>query len=229
MSNDYYIHYSEHINKLKESERDIRKELENYQKISKQEGQNTIGIENKITGMLKQFKELYNKLDEAYLYKNIPGGMNDKTIDFRQKEIHRFGNNYNEIEKIFKSIQTNKYSFKNNINEDYSKKEEYKNMQTGEIIQLQKYRLNEQDDRIEDITLEAKKGTQLAKNTVDVIKEQNKQLDEMNEDIDRTREKMNSLTNRFNRYVAKHSVCKMITILIVELAIAVATGALLLG
>ena len=40
------------------------------------------------------------------------------------------------------------------------------------------------------------------------IKEQNKQLDELNEDIDRTKEKMNSLTVRFekNMWVNIHDV-----------------------
>ena len=40
------------------------------------------------------------------------------------------------------------------------------------------------------------------------IKEQNKQLDELNEDIDRTKEKMNSLTGRFekNMWVNIHDV-----------------------
>ena len=74
-----------------------------------------------------------------------------------------------------------------------------------------------------------KKGIRLAKNAGKVIKEQNKPLDEMNEDIDGVKEKMNSLTLRFENYVGKYSVCKMIIIILNELAIAIVTGVLLLG
>jgi len=148
-------------------------------------------------------------------------------IESRQKEIHTFGIHYEEMEKAFKSIQENKYKFKGEITEDYSKKEEYKNMSTQEMMLLQKRKLNDQDKQLEDITLDVKKGTVLAQNAGHVIKEQNKQLDQINEDIDRTKDRMNTLTARFERYVAKYSVCKMIIILIIELAIAVVCGLLL--
>ena len=155
--------------------------------------------------------------------------MSDLVIDSRQKEINEFEISHNKMGKSFNNIQTNKYAYKDRITEDYTKKEEYKDMSTGEIMQLQKDKIRDQDARLDEITLDVKKGTQLAKNAQNVIKEQNKQLDQMNEDIDRTKEKMNSLTARFKNYVAKHSVCKMIIILLIELGIAIVTGVLLLG
>ena len=87
--------------------------------------------------------------------------------------------------------------------------------------------MSDQDEKLEEITLDVKKGTQLAKNAGHVMKEQNKQLDQINEDIDRTKERMDTLTGRFERYVAKFSMCKMIFIIVIELAIAVVAGLLL--
>ena len=141
------------------------------------------------------------------------------TIDERQKEIQKFGINYNDMDKDYKNVEENKYKFKNEIQEDYSQKEEYKNMTTGELMVVQKNKLKDQDKQIDDITLDVKKGTQLAKNAGHVMQEQNKQLEQMNQDIDRTKDNMNKLTGRFESYVAKFSMCKMITILIIELII----------
>ena len=123
------------------------------------------------------------------------------------------------MDKDYKNVEENKYKFKNEIQEDYSQKEEYKNMTTGELMVVQKNKLKDQDKQIDDITLDVKKGTQLAKNAGHVMQEQNKQLEQMNQDIDRTKDNMNKLTGRFESYVAKFSMCKMITILIIELII----------
>ena len=86
------------------------------------------------------------------------------TIEDRQKEIQQFEINYNQLYKEFTNIENEKYRFKGGITEDYSKKEEYKNMTTGEIQQLQKRKLEGQDERLDEITLDVKKGKQLAVN-----------------------------------------------------------------
>ena len=228
MNMDIYTNYSKYINDLKESEKNILNEINNYQNISK-EGINTIDIERKIKLMLTDFKSSCDKLHSAYSNKNCPSSMSESVIDSRQKEISEFEISHNKMEKAFNNIQSNKYAYKDKITEDYTQKEDYKNMSTGELKALQEKKLDEQDARLDEIALDVKKGTQLAKHAGKVIKEQNKQLDQMNEDIDRTKEKMNSLTARFENYVAKHSVCKMIIILLIELAIAIVTGVLLLG
>ena len=223
---EFYKDYKVFIQKLKDSEKKIRNDISNYKQIINN-NQNTIDVEKNIKDELNEFKALQNKLNIAYLNRNVPSEMPSIVIESRQKEIHTFGIHYEEMEKAFKSIQDNKYKFKGEITEDYSKKEEYKNMSTQEMMLLQKRKLNDQDKQLEDITLDVKKGTVLAQNAGHVIKEQNKQLDQINEDIDRTKDRMNTLTARFERYVAKYSVCKMIIILIIELAIAVVCGLLL--
>ena len=223
---EYYMSYDKYLTEIKDLDKTLRQEINSFkQKIN--ESGSTLELQNKIQDLLKKYKELYTNLDTAYTKKNIPGGMPDGTITKRQNDIQQLGINYNDLEKEFKSITDEKYRFKNLINEDYSKKEEYKNMSTGEIMALEKKKLQNQDEKLDEITLDVKKGTQLAKNAGHVIKEQNKQLDQMNEDIDRTKERMDNLTVRFEKYVAKYSMCKMIIILIIELAIAVVCGFLL--
>ena len=52
------------------------------------------------------------------------------------------------------------------------------------------------------------------------MQEKNKQIEQINEDINRNKENMDKLIGRFERYVAKFSMCKMIMILIIEALIA---------
>ena len=224
---EYYMSFDIYTKQMQELNKSIREQISSYNKKTN-DSDSTLQQENQIKNTLTKYKELLNNLQNAYSTKNIPGGMPQKTIDARQKEIQQFAIDYDELEKSYKETENEKYRFKNLITEDYSKKEEYKNMSTGELMSLQKKKLDNQDERLDEITLDVKKGTQLAKNAGHVMKEQNKQLDQINEDIDRTKERMDTLTGRFERYVAKFSMCKMIIVIIVELAIAGGAAAILL-
>ena len=216
---EYYMNYQKYVDEIKNLEKTINQELTTFK--SKTGGKElTIQLENQIKGHLKEFKDLQTSMSTAYSRKNVPGGMPELTIDKRQKEIQQFEITYNEMDKNYRSIETERYRFKNEITEDYSQKEEYKNMSAGELIMVQQNKLKEQDDQINDIVLEAKRGQQLARNAGHVMKEQNKQIEQINEDIDRNKENMDKLTGRFERYVAKFSMCKMIMTLIIEALIA---------
>ena len=216
---EYYMNYQKYVDDIKNLEKTINQELTTFK--SKTGGKElTIQLENQIKGHLKEFKDLQTSMSTAYSRKNVPGGMPELTIDKRQKEIQQFEITYNEMDKNYRSIETERYRFKNEITEDYSQKEEYKNMTAGELIMVQQNKLKEQDEQIDDIVLEAKRGQQLARNAGHVMKEQNKQIEQINEDIDRNKENMDKLTGRFERYVAKFSMCKMIMTLIIEALIA---------
>ena len=216
---EYYMNYQKYVDDIKNLEKTINQELTTFK--SKTGGKElTIQLENQIKGHLKEFKDLQTSMSTAYSRKNVPGGMPELTIDKRQKEIQQFEITYNEMDKNYRSIENERYRFKNEITEDYSQKEEYKNMSAGELIMVQQNKLKEQDDQIDDIVLEAKRGQQLARNAGHVMKEQNKQIEQINEDIDRNKENMDKLTGRFERYVAKFSMCKMIMTLIIEALIA---------
>ena len=122
--------------------------------------------------------------------------------------------------KEFHDNENEKYKFKGGIDEDYTQKEEYKYLNSQELMKLQKNKIKNQDEQIENITLDVKKNTQLAKQTKHVIKEQNEKLEQINEDIDRTHEKMSNLTERFKKYASGQSWCKLTIIIILELTIA---------
>ena len=216
---EYYMNYQKYVDDIKDLEKKINQELASYKQKTGDKG-STIQLENQIKGLLKQYKDLQTNMSTAYSRKNVPGGMPEVTIDKRQKEIQGFEITYNEMEKNYRNVENEKYRFKNEITEDYSQKDEYKNMTAGELIMVQQNKLKQQDDQIEDIILDAKKGQQLAKNAGHVIEEQNKQIEQLNEDMDRNKENMDKLTGRFERYVAKFSMCKMIMILIIEIVIA---------
>jgi chromosome segregation ATPase len=217
---DIYLNYDVFTKEVSDLEKIIRDELNVYkQKCTGNES--TIDLESNIRALFKQHKEKVSKLKTAYNKKNVPGGIPDATIDKRQGDIQQLEINYGNLEKTFNNLEKEKYRFKDVITEDYSQKEEYKNLTTGEIMVLEKKKLADQDERIEQITNDVIEGQKLAKHAGHVIKEQNKKLDQINEDIERTDQKMNTLTGRFERYVAGTSMCKMISIILVETAIAI--------
>ena len=217
---DFYLHYDVFTKEISDLEKIIRNELNVY-KEKCTGNESTIDLENNIKALLKQHKEKVSKLKTAYIKKNVPGGIPDATIDKRQGDIQQLEINNGNFEKTFTNLEKEKYRCKNVITEDYSQKEEYKNLTTGEIMVLEKKKLADQEDRIDQIANDVKQGQVLAKNAGHVMKEQNKRLDQINEDIERTDQKMNTLTGRFERYVAGTSMCKMISIILVETAIAI--------
>lgn len=215
---NYYTEYRDFCRELDDIQKTIKNELLAY-KSKMNNDSVTIDIEKNIKNLLQHYNELKNNLSEAYSGRNAPSGYPLKELDKRQKEIQQFGFNYEKLQKEYKSLENEKYRFKGEINEDYSQKEEYKYLNTGELLTLEKNKLNNQDEKLESITLDVKKNTQLAKYTGHVLKEQNKKLEQINEDIDRTEEKMNKLTNRFKTYASNLSWCKLIFIILIELAI----------
>ena len=216
---DYYLNYKTYQDKSTELENNIRKELVKYKKKSSG-NEITVEDEKRIRGLLKEYKDLYNELHKAYANSIVDNlSIPSAAVLERQNDIQNMNIHYEELEKEFLSLEKNKYKFKNFITEDYREKEEYKNMTNEELMELEKKKMNDQEDKIVEITSNVKQGKNLAKEAKNVIKEQNKQLDQIDEDMERTDAKMNSLTKRFNNYVAHTSVCKMIVILIIELII----------
>ena len=216
---EYYMNYQKYVEDIKDLEKKINQGLTSFKKKTGDKG-STLELENEIKDLLKQYKELQTNMQTAYSKKNVPGGMPELTIDKRQKEIQQFEINYNQMEKNYRNIENEKYRFKNEIQEDYSQKEEYKNLSAEELISLQQNKLKQQDNQIDDIVIDVKRGQQLAKHAGHVMQEQNKEMEKLNQDIDRNKENMDKLTGRFQRYVAKFSMCKMIITLIIETVIA---------
>ena len=217
----YYTQFKEFCQNLIKTEKDIEKKLDEFS-AKADTNDNTISLETALSNQLKSFQELHRTLNNAYTGNNIPAGYPSPELDKRQKEIQKFGFKLKSLQDSYDAIYSKKYgtSKLNFITEDYSKKEEYKNMTPEELLQLEKTKLAKQDDKLEDIYLDVKKGTQLAKNANHEIKDQNKKLEQVREDMERTDEKMKKVTGKFERYIAQQSTCKMIIIMIIELVIA---------
>ena len=215
---EYYSNFKQFIEELTQKEKSIRADLSSF-KETIQKGANTIDLEKKIKDSLKSFKDLVDNLNQAYSSKNAPGNMPDKTLESRQKEIKKYLISYDEMEKDYKDLFNDKYTFKGHIEEDYKTKEEYKNMGAGELLLLEKQKLNQQDDKIDEITSDVKKGTVLAQNLHHELKDQNKKLDEIGEDMDRVDSKINKLTLKFNNYLKKAGYCCLTCTFVFEIVI----------
>lgn len=218
MYKEYFTNYKSFISELQDQEKNLRNDLTTYkEKIGK--GENTIDFENKFTDSLTKFKKSVEKLNEAYSSKNVPSTMPENIVDARQKEINQLKNNYDEINKDYKKLNDDKYSFKGHITEDYHNKEEFQGKSTEELLLMEKDKLNQQNDKIDLITTDAKKGTQMAKNLRHELKDQTKKIEQVNEDIDMADSRMKRLTERFGKYGKKASICCLGIFLLIEAVI----------
>ena len=223
---EFYTNFPSVLSKQEEASKEIRKKISNYQILVSSGQSNTISVETEIDRDIKNFKDLQSQLDNAYSNRNAPSQIPGPELDRRQKEIQKLGFDIQEIEKSFKAVQNQKYSFKGQVPDTFNQTEEMKTMSNSELMQLQKSKINDQDKILDDITLDVKKGRILAKEAGHIIQDQNKQLDSLQEDIDKLDSRMQRGIKRFENYVAKQSGCCIILILIAELA---AAGAIYLA
>ena len=159
-------------------EKQIIGELSDYrEKVSN--GSPTIDTETNIRNHFKSLSEKLDILEEAYNNRNAPSGYPYQELDRRQKEIQSYRIKLNEMRKQFNVLHNKKYSYQNKNDEDYAQKEEFKDADIDELLYMQKKKLDGQDDRIEEITLDVKKNITLAKNARQVMKDQNKKLEQI--------------------------------------------------
>ena len=147
------------------------------------------------------------ELEKAYKTENLPINCPQKTADERMQEIKKFRISYEESSKKYIELTNEKLSFKDFITEDYRNKEEYQNKSTEQLQQIQKEKLGEQNEIIDNIIVDTKKGTQIAKNIHHEIGEQNKVIGQIGQDMEMVDSRMNKLTKRFNEYTKKSSTC----------------------
>ena len=221
---EIYANYANVIETQQKANKDIIDRVSNYKKISSEE--NTTSIEMEIDDKLKNIKSFNNQLKDSYSNNKAPSYIFPDELERRQQEIQKLIIETEEIEKTYKLAKKNKYSFKGS-KDNYQPTEEMKYMSNEELMQYQKEKINQQDARLDDIALDVKKGRVLAKETGNVLKEQNKQLDQLQEDIDRLDSRFQRGIKRFEKYVAQQSGCCIIIVLIIELVIAFLTYFLL--
>ena len=173
MNKEYYSNFKQFLADLTTKENNIRKDLESFQ-TAIGNNENTIELENRVEKDLKSLRELTEQLTEAYSTKNAPPNMPEDTLDARQKDIKKFSTVYDELKKDFEKLKDDKYQFKGHITEDYRTKEEYKDMSAQELIYAGREKMNKQDEKIDDITKDVKKGRVKAKELNQELKDQNK-------------------------------------------------------
>ena len=206
MNKEYYSNFKQFLTDLTTKENNIRKDLEAFQ-TAIGNNENTIEIENRINKELKSLKDLTEQLTEAYSSKNAPPNMPEDTLDARQKDIKKFSTTYDELFKNLQKIRDDKYAFKGQITEDYRTKEEYQNMSAQELVHAGREKMNKQDERLDDIAKDVKKGRVGIKEFDNQVKEQNKLIEQVNEDMDRVDSRMNKLSKRMLDYIGKSSTC----------------------
>ena len=215
MNKEYYSNFKQFLTDLTTKENNIRKDLEAFQ-TAIGNNENTIEIENRINKELKSLKDLIEQLTEAYSSKNAPPNMPEDTLDARQKDIKKFSTTYDELFKNLQKIRDDKYAFKGQITEDYRTKEEYQNMSAQELVHAGREKMNKQDERLDDIAKDVKKGRVGIKEFDNQVKEQNKLIEQVNEDMDRVDSRMNKLSKRMANYIGKSSTCCLIIFFLLD-------------
>ena len=218
MNKEYYSNFKQFLTDLTTKENNIRKDLEAFQ-TAIGNNENTIEIENRINKELKSLKDLTEQLTEAYSSKNAPPNMPEDTLDARQKDIKKFSTTYDELFKNLQKIRDDKYAFKGQITEDYRTKEEYQNMSAQELVHAGREKMNKQDERLDDITKDVKKGRVGIKEFDNQVKEQNKLIEQVNEDMDRVDSRMNKLSKRMLDYIGKSNICYLIIFFLLDAAV----------
>ena len=203
-------------NMLEDNAKNLHKKLSDYNSEA-ESGSNTIKIEGDIEKELSSLKEAHRELENAYSNKNAPSQISPNELDRRQKQIQNLGSNIQDIEQNYKQIKNKKYEYKGSKIDNYQPTEEMKTMSNSELLQYQQQKMKKQDDQIDDIIIDVKKGTVLAKETEKILDDQNKQLDELQEDIDKLDSKLKKGAKRFADYAAKKSGYCIVIILVLEL------------
>ena len=217
ISQEIYLDFTNVLNKQKDAIKEIHQKVYQLKGMS---NDNTTDFEGEIRRDIKKIKDKNDELSNAYSNSNAPSTIQMIELDRRQKEIQTLKNSIKDEENNFLSVVKSKYSYKGNRSGEYTPTEEMKGMTNNELLALQKEKIHEQDKKLDDITLEVKKGRVLAKEAGHIIDEQNKQLDELQDDIDRLDNRFKKGRKRFENYVSRQSGCCIIIVLIAELVAA---------
>ena len=216
-SNSIYLEFKKIISEQEEKSKNLSGKLTKYKDTIKS-GVNTISFENEIEKEILSLKEAYSELENAYSNRNAPSQIAPQELDRRQKQIKTLDIRINELEKNYEELKSEKYRYKGTgMEDDYVLTDDMKNMDNQGLMQLQQKKLKEQDAQLDDIYLDAKKGTVLAKEAGKILEEQNKQLDELQNDMDKLDSRLQRGIKRFKDYAAKQSGCCITFILILEL------------
>ena len=215
MSSPIYLEYSTIIQKQENNVKNMHKKLSDYD-TEVEAGSNTIQMESDIEKEISNFRKAHKELENAYSNKNAPSQMPLNELDRRQKQIQNLGQGINELYQSYQKIKDKKYEFKGQRNNDYQPTEDMKTMSNAELLQYQQQKIKQQDDQLDEIYMDVKKGKVMAKEAHKILDEQNKQLDDLQNDMDRLDSKLKIGAKRFADYASKKSGYCIVTILVLE-------------
>ena len=119
----------------------------------------------------------------------------------------------------FESLTKRKYEYKivEGKYENYQLDEQAKNMTNTELLEYQQRKIKDQDQEIEEITGEVKKGKEMGKVIKTNLESQNKLLDDVESGMDNLDSKMSRTKKKFDNYVANSSSCCLTIVIILEI------------
>ena len=91
-------------------------------------------------------------------------------------------------------------------------------MSNSELLEYQQRKIKDQDQEIEEITGEVKKGKEMGKVIKTNLETQNKLLDDVETGMDHLDSKMSRTRKKFDNYVANSSSCCLTFVIILEIA-----------
>ena len=193
---------------------EINKLIDNYsKKIDKNE--NTAQIEIEIQKKIDEYKNFQILFDKAYDEKNVPPGISKIQCDIRQKEIYECKNKVKKYEERFLALQNRKYEFKTDKLDQIDYDEKYKGVNTKQLLLERDNNIKAQNEHLEDISKNVKKGTVLAKNINAELENQNTKLEFLNDDIDKLDSGMKRTMKKFQTYIQETSICRYLLLIFI--------------
>jgi len=215
---DFHKLYNKKIDELNQKGSAINKLIETYsKKIDKNE--NTAQIEIEIQKKIDEYKNFQILFDKAYSDDNIPPGFPKIQCEKRQREIAGYSNEVKKFEERFSGLQSRKYEFKTDTLEQIDYNEKYKGVSTKQLLLERDNNIKAQNQHLEDISVNVKKGTELAKNINVELGNQNTKLEYLNDDIDKLDSGMKRTMKKFDKYIQETSICRYLLLIFLLVAL----------
>ena len=215
---EFHKSYNKKIDELNQKGSAINKLIETYsKKIDKNE--NTAQIEIEIQKKIDEYKNFQILFDKAYDEKNVPPGISKIQCDIRQKEIYECKNKVKKYEERFLALQNRKYEFKTDKLDQIDYNEKYKGVNTKQLLLERDNNIKAQNEHLEDISKNVKKGTVLAKNINAELENQNTKLEFLNDDIDKLDSGMKRTMKKFQTYIQETSICRYLLLIFILVAV----------
>ena len=209
---EFHKNYKKQIDELNKKGSEINTLLETYsKKIDKNE--NTAQIEIQIQNKIDEYKKFHKLFDTAYDTKNVPSGVPPIVRDKRQREISGYSNEIKKFQDKFSGLQSRKYEFKTDKLDQIDYNQKYKGVNTKQLLLERDNNIKAQNEHLEDISKNVKKGTVLAKNINAELENQNTQLEYLNDDIDKLDSGMKRTMKKFETYIQETSICRYLLLI----------------